>query len=68
MKYLDKRFSVAAPDSDAYRDNWERIFNDKPMEQAGAATGANQEPAEVRPGGEDPAVDGTPGSPSERSE
>jgi hypothetical protein len=25
-KYLEKRFVVAAPDSDKYRQEWERIF------------------------------------------
>lgn len=29
MKYTEKRFSVAAPISDAYRDNWEATFGKK---------------------------------------
>ena len=33
MKYLRQgKFSVAAPDSDAYRDNWDRIFRPSPAE------------------------------------
>lgn len=26
MRYLDKKFSVAAPGTDAYRDGWDRVF------------------------------------------
>ncbi len=29
MKYLDKSFSVSPGASDAYRDNWDRIFGKK---------------------------------------
>lgn len=32
MKYSQKSFSVNAPNTDTYRDNWERTFRSGPVE------------------------------------
>lgn len=53
MRYLDRKFSVAAPDSEEYREGWERIFGQPECTAPGAECDAESPCLKHRCGAQD---------------